>query len=243
MRQLKYLLVFFIIVLLVFSAFANSHKDESNPATKHKVVAGGDQDTLRVTLGAVAGLKLVATTGEIAGLDRAWGVAFSPDGNYVYVPAKGQTAPVVWIIMISDPANPLVVGSFEIPNSENLTPEAWGVKVRGNHLYVAAYGCGLQIYDITNPIHPALVGLHYDDKSESRGLYVSGNHCYVADAWNGLSIYDVTDPATPRRLCQYNTDQDIRNQLIELGKMEENHEKICGYEGRITCRSAYRYGS
>ncbi|MCK4255678.1 hypothetical protein KAX35_02215, partial [candidate division WOR-3 bacterium] len=216
MRQLRYLSVFLIIVFLAFSVFASSHKDERNPNTKDEDLFAGDPDTLRVTLEAEAGLELVAITGEIAGMEKAWDVAFSPDGNYAYVPAKGKNAPLVWIISISDPANPSVVGSLEIPNPRNLTPEAWGAEVAGNHLYIAAYGCGLQIYDITDPAHPVPVGSHYDEKSESQGLYVTGNYCYVADAWNGLSIYDVTNSSSPQRLSQYNTVQDISSERAEF---------------------------
>ncbi|MDO9575484.1 MAG: tetratricopeptide repeat protein [bacterium] len=216
MGRLKYLSVFLMIVFLAFPVFASSHKDERNPNIKNEDLSAGDPDTLRVTLGAEAGLELIATTGEIAGMERAWDMAFSSDGNYAYVPAKGKNAPLVWIISISDPSNPSVVGSLEMPNPENLTPEAWGAEVAGNHLYIAAYNCGLWIYDITNPIHPALVGSHYDDKSEGRGLYISGNYCYVADAWNGLSIYDVTNPASPQRLSQYNTNMDISTERAEF---------------------------
>jgi len=207
MRQLKYSLVFFVIVFLSFSIFANSYKDD---------LSAGDPDTLKVTLGAEVGLELVATTGEIAGMERACGVAFSFDGNYAYVPAKGKNAPLVWIINISDPANPSVVGTIEIPNPENLAPEAWGVNVAGNHLYIAAYNCGLWIYDITNPAHPVPVGSYHDEKSEGRGLYVSGNYCYVADAWNGLSIYDVSSPSSPQRISQYNTNMDISTKRAEF---------------------------
>jgi len=216
MRQLKYLSVFLMIVFLAFSVFASSHKDERNPNTKDEDLSAGNPDTLRVTLGAEAGLELIATTGEIAGMERACGVAFSSDGNYAYVPAKGKNAPLVWIISISDPANPSVVGTIEIPNPENLTPEAWGAEVQGDLLYIAAYNCGLWIYDITDPAHPVPVGSYHDEKSESRGLYVSGNYCYLADAWNGLSIYDVTNPSSPQRLSQYNTVQDISTDKAEF---------------------------
>lgn len=216
MKQLKYLSVFLIIVFLTFSVFASSHKDERNPNTKNEDLFAGDPDTLRVTLGAEVGLEPVASIVEIAGMKKAWDIAFSPDGNYAYVTAKGQNAPVVWVMSISDPANPSVVGNLEIPNPRNLTPEAWGAEVVGNRLYIAAYNCGLWIYDIKNPVHPTPVGSYYDEKSESRGLYVSGNYCYVADAWNGLSIYDVTNPSSPQRLSQYNTVQDISSERAEF---------------------------
>jgi len=44
MRQLKYLLVFFVIVFLSFSIFANSYKDERNLNTKDEDLSAGDPD-------------------------------------------------------------------------------------------------------------------------------------------------------------------------------------------------------
>ncbi|MDO9575509.1 MAG: HEAT repeat domain-containing protein [bacterium] len=44
MRQLKYSLVFFVIVFISFSILANSYKDERNPNTKNEDLSAGDPD-------------------------------------------------------------------------------------------------------------------------------------------------------------------------------------------------------
>jgi len=179
-------------------------------------------------------LDLVAIVGEISGLDRAWEVASSPDGNYAYIPGKGPIDPRVWIMDISDLANPSIVVTIDIPNPDNKTKEAWGVQVVGNYLYVAAFKCGLWIYDITTPTAPVLMGGHVDGNSESRGLFVAGDYAYVADAWNGLSIYDVSNPAAPTRLSLYNTDQDIG-----IGNPQEGKENAEFHGVKVVNNTAY----
>lgn len=154
-------------------------------------------------------LDLVATIGEIGGLDRAWDVAFSADGNYAYIAGKGPIAPRVWIMDVSVPANLSTVGTIDIPNPAGEgNKEAWGVQSVGNMLYIAAFKSGLFIYDITTPTAPVLKGSYTSD-CESRGVYVDGDFAYVADAWKGLTIYNVSVPTAPTKVSRYNTDADI----------------------------------
>lgn len=148
--------------------------------------------------------------GEVsAEISRAWDVDISADGNYAYIPGKGANNATVWIINVSDPAHPTMAYTIAIATPAGKAPEAWGVQVVGNLLYVAAFQAGFWIYDITDPVNPAVVGSLVDNSTESRDLHVVGNYAYVADAWNGLSIVDITNPANPTRISLYNTDKDI----------------------------------
>lgn len=154
-------------------------------------------------------VELISVIGEISGLDRAWDVAFSPDGEYAYIAGKGPNAPRVWIMDVSVPANLSTVGTIDIINPVGEgNKEVWGVQSVGNLLYIAAFKSGLFIYDITAPTAPVLKG-SYSDDCESRGLYVDGDYAYVADAWKGLSIYNISVPTAPVRVSRYNTDADI----------------------------------
>ncbi|GCL41287.1 DUF4347 domain-containing protein [Dolichospermum planctonicum] len=113
-------------------------------------------------------------------------------GNYAY--AVGDTLD---IIDISNPAIPVVKGSYKISNGR-------GVQVVGNYAYVADGNSGLQIIDISNPTTPTLKG-NYDTSGWARGVQVVGNYAYVADSGSGLQIIDISNPTTPTLKGNYNT--------------------------------------
>ncbi|MCH8070283.1 MAG: family 43 glycosylhydrolase, partial [Candidatus Marinimicrobia bacterium] len=142
-------------------------------------------------------------------LDRTWDVDLSTNGNYAYIPGKGANNATVWVVNVSDPAHPTTANTIDIPTSAGKAPEAWAVQVVGNLLYVAAFQAGFWIYDITDPMNPAVVGSLVDNSTESRDLHVVGDYAYLADTWHGLSIVDISNPANPTRISLYNTDQDI----------------------------------
>ena len=113
-------------------------------------------------------------------------------GNYAY--AVGDTLD---IIDISNPAKPIVKGSYKISFGQ-------GVQVVGNYAYVADDYKGLQIIDISNPLTPTLKG-NYDTSSYTTGVQVVGNYAYVADSSSGLQIIDISNPLTPTLKGNYDT--------------------------------------
>ena len=113
-------------------------------------------------------------------------------GNYAY--AVGDT---LEIIDISNPAKPVVKGSYKIEGGR-------GVQVVGNYAYVAGHGTGIKIIDISNPTNPTLKG-YYDTFSDANGVQVVGSYAYVADGGAGLQIIDISNPTTPILKGNYNT--------------------------------------
>ena len=71
-----------------------------------------------------------------------------------------------------------------------------GVYVTGGYAYVADWGSGLAIIDVTDPANPA-TPVYRDTSGNSYGIYVTGGYAYLADYGSGLAIIDVTDPANP----------------------------------------------
>ncbi len=104
-------------------------------------------------------------------------------GNYAYV-AAGLTG--LWVIDVSDPANPAITGSLNTPGSAN------AVKVAGTVAYVADSG-DVAAIDVHDPAHPALLGQL--PAGFAMGLAVRGGLLYVADWGYGLRILDAHDPA------------------------------------------------
>ncbi len=73
------------------------------------------------------------------------------------------------------------------------------IAIRGDYAYVA--GGGLQIYDISDPLHPFAVGFYDSDGGGIQDVALRGGYAYVTDGAyfqpNSLKVLDVTDPANP----------------------------------------------
>lgn len=77
------------------------------------------------------------------------------------------------------------------------TPDsARGIYVSGDYAYVADGDSGLQVVDITDPIHPFIAGF-CATPSFAYKVYVSGDFAYVADDYAGLQVVNITDPSHP----------------------------------------------
>jgi hypothetical protein len=85
----------------------------------------------------------------------------------------------------------------EMPPNTTWSPQVNGVVVKGNLAYVAAYGDGLAIYDVTDPSNPNLLGMA-DTPYDCSDVALDGDYAYVAD-WHspGFCVIDVSDPALP----------------------------------------------
>ncbi|MFH1896998.1 MAG: PQQ-binding-like beta-propeller repeat protein [Candidatus Desantisbacteria bacterium] len=76
---------------------------------------------------------------------------------------------------------------------------AQDVFVVGKYAYVAAGELGLQIFDISNPYKPRLLG-GFDSSGSAQGVFVRGNYAYLADGVEGLRVVDITDPTAPKEM-------------------------------------------
>ncbi|MCK4408803.1 MAG: hypothetical protein KAW67_01880, partial [Candidatus Eisenbacteria sp.] len=116
-------------------------------------------------------------------VDDAYDVALA--GDHVYVADGGSG---VQVIDISDPTNPIWVGSCDTPGSAS---HVW---IAGDHAYVADDTSGIQVIDISDPMNPVLVG-SYDTSSEARHVAIAGDHAYVANYEFGLQVIEILQRA------------------------------------------------
>jgi hypothetical protein len=79
---------------------------------------------------------------------------------------------------------------------EDTAGAALDVFVSGNYAYIADYGSGLAIIDISDPTNPG-TPVYETSADKSRGVYISGNYAYIANEASGLAIIDITDPTNP----------------------------------------------
>ena len=161
---------------------------------------------------------IVGTLTNGTALFGAHGVVVS--GSYVYVAVQGclsgQPCPngnvgnSFVVIDASNPANPTIVASLRnvsLPapwTGSGALLHACGIAVSGQYAYVtASYGNRLTIIDISDPLHPAIVGSLYSSSQlpVPVDVAVAGGYAYVVNELvsNGrVAVVDVRNPASPQ---------------------------------------------
>jgi VCBS repeat-containing protein len=177
-------------------------------------------------------------------------------GNYAYVGDSFNHA--VRLVNISDPSTPTVVSSITIP-SELGPGSPLGFALSGNYLYVADFSPGIDVIDVTDPAHPALVTTFSNlnphahvgpgETSSPTALAISGNYLYVADQDTGLYVLNIANPAAPVEVSSYDPGgagnhymgiqvegtfayvTDASGKLIELDISDPTHPTLLGSYG------------
>ena len=78
---------------------------------------------------------------------------------------------------------------------ENTAGTARAVFVRGDYAYIADYGSGFAVIDISDPTNPGTPNTETTN-GDALGVYVEGDYAYVSTS-NGLNVINVTDPTNP----------------------------------------------
>jgi len=119
--------------------------------------------------------------GEARGIDIA--------GDYAYV-CNNQTLGVgIEIFDISDPYNPVSVGSTPYPGNR------LDIAVAGDYAYTTS-GDGLEVIDVQDPKNPFVVG-SVGTPGNAWRVAASGDFAYVADYDSGLVVVDVSVDSLP----------------------------------------------
>lgn len=129
------------------------------------------------------------------------------------------------ILDVSDPAQPVIVGS-----TEPLLAEVKDIYVVDRYAY-AIVGCDLVIFDISNPDHPMRIAEPLAATSGSTSLaalYVDGEYAYILYTiyWLhpyyftvNLSVVDVSDPLTPTLIASQRVRTDYPIYYIYSGNI------------------------
>jgi hypothetical protein len=94
---------------------------------------------------------------------------------------------------------------------------AGGVDVKEGKAYVAGYGRGLQVFDLSNPDSPSLLstlktpGCAWD-------VWANAGYAYIADMNEGLTIVDVSTPSSPRQVTVVTWTSRYQNAEIVRGE-------------------------
>ncbi|MBK8233760.1 MAG: hypothetical protein IPK72_25100 [Candidatus Eisenbacteria bacterium] len=116
------------------------------------------------------------------------------------------------VIDIGNPASPSVVATLPIQANE--------VSVSGNRAFVASGYGGLSIVDLSDPLHPQLLGV-WDSPGSVVGAQAIGHRAYVTDSVMGLVVLAVINPAAPVVLHSLALGLDV------IRGIEVDEERIC----------------
>jgi hypothetical protein len=179
--------------------------DPSNPAIAGTSAYGGAalalsgtyiysvvSDTLNVTDVSVPATPVHVGAAFLPADDPMWALrCIAVSGNYAYVAGtRRKQSSTFFAVDISDPSNP--VRSLD-SSPISLPKYVTAITVSGNYAYVAADS--LYVLDISDPLHPTLVGTSF--KAEAYGVFLTGDLAYVADYKHGLDAIDISDPLHP----------------------------------------------
>ncbi len=77
-----------------------------------------------------------------------------------------------------------------------------GLEFAGNIAYLAAGSQGVEVYDVSDPADPMMIG-GTAVAQDAWGLDVEGDLLYVADGIDGVRIFDISLPASPVQIGHY----------------------------------------
>jgi hypothetical protein len=99
---------------------------------------------------------------------------------------------------MDDPLHPRLVTVIPLRDARSAV-------VQFRYLFVAD-GAGLDVVDVTNPDHPAILPGAHVALADARRIFVARTYAYVADGRDGLAIVDVETPTAPRVKQMYTAD-------------------------------------
>jgi len=153
--------------------------------------------------------------------------------NRVYIATKKASGPELHIIDVSNPGNPIALGSKEINADVN------GIYVAGDIAYIAnSENEELNIFDVSDPSSIILLG-KYDapgDSEDGKVVQLAGEKLYLGRLVGGshadhheLHIIDVSSSTSPQNLGSQDlavdfNDLRVRDHLAFLGTSDPNKE-------------------
>ena len=120
-------------------------------------------------------------------------MAVSDSGDYLYVVEPGFG---LWIFDVSDPDQPVVAATHQLPPSSQPCACVLDVATAGDYAYLAT-DYGLIVMDLSAPAAPVELG-PCPGVENAFSVAITGRYA-VVNSWSGnpLSVLDISDPASP----------------------------------------------
>ncbi|MGC8894483.1 MAG: LVIVD repeat-containing protein [candidate division WOR-3 bacterium] len=149
------------------------------------------------------------------------------DGGYQSVWVTGTTvyagtnAGEFHIIDASKPSSPVLLGKYFNSGTPGHQPWLWGIKVHGNKAYLADWGAGLIILDVSDPKNPTELGVFTGgtDGPNEYGVVVEEGIAYIANGWGALTVADVSNPGNISFVSEFNPPATTYLDIAKLGEL------------------------
>lgn len=128
--------------------------------------------------------------------DSIQNISVTQDGRYLAFPRELKSNGLVQIFDITDPANAVRVASLTQPQLGIQASSPSETKIMGNLLFVSWYQQGLVVFDITDPVHPVMVGNYDTWPGASFAVFGGGDGNWGVWPFQGLDRVLVSDRAT-----------------------------------------------
>ena len=212
----------------IIGTFVDTSVIEGDSSIVHGATLSADGNTAYVSL-AQDGVQIVnisdpATPSAVGSLIIEYpgntrhsveAVTLSADGNTLYSAGYVFTDGTFHVVDISDPANPSLTGSFNLP--EGRINHKVVLSADGQTAYVATDRDGLLILNISDPTNPTLVGsfdtlgrtvdvtLSADENTAYVAVHAQSDRIPATDDNRGLQIINISTPAHPTPVGSFNT--------------------------------------
>ncbi|RLE42470.1 hypothetical protein DRJ16_04810, partial [Candidatus Woesearchaeota archaeon] len=143
----------------------------------------------------VSGINVDKIGGHWNGIRRLY-----VEGNYLYT---GDNSNYLYIINISDPANPSVISKWPNPGGYRESPSSFAK--RDNYVFVTRYYYGFYVIDVSDPANPvkvAEVGMEYANPA-ANDIKIFGDYLFVSTRYEGFRIYNISDSTNPTLITKF----------------------------------------
>jgi hypothetical protein len=125
-------------------------------------------------------------------------------------------------------ANPSGLAVVEIgdahsaPALAQFSEGAASLAMRDNLLYVGTSSNGVEIFDISDPLHPTLLNV-VDAVGTVSDIALANDHAYIVVGWGLLLVYDLATPTSPRFVTLFES----KGSILDL-EIDGDHLYIAG---------------
>jgi PKD repeat protein len=115
-------------------------------------------------------------------------------GNHAFLTGGGR----IWVVDISKPSNPVLIGSAPVYLSEGVAVSPDG------YVYVTDFYGGLHVIDFTNLSKPVETN-SVATLPEGFNIVIADSYLYIANGDKGISIFDISSSENPEKICSFET--------------------------------------
>ncbi|MEO0191257.1 MAG: hypothetical protein ABIM46_00585 [candidate division WOR-3 bacterium] len=149
------------------------------------------------------------------------------DGGYQSVWVAGTTiyagtnAGELHILDASKPSCLTLLGKYFNPGTPGHQAWLWGIKVYGEKAYLADWGAGLIVLDVSDPRNPKELGVFTGgaDGPNEYGVIVENDIAYIANGWGALTVADVSDPKNITLAAEFNPPSTTYLDIVKVGDL------------------------